>query len=331
MRVFKRGAAVFAAAFVFVLLFAAVAYAAPSGAIFTTMPYGAAVNANTQYTSKAQVFLSGGPGPNAPTWAAGLPDGAYYFMVTDPAGKKLLSTDALADRKIMVKDGVIINDGTTAKHLLQPDLYRGNGWVVQLIPFLDTPNPGGVYKAWATPVGKYDLNGNGNKFGFVPAWSKTDNFKIKESSACFDVLKFKDECWDGAMNGNDAYIEGWPILIREKFADGTVIDNYRFTPVTCWVMDPEATYEIYEGMMDGDWYMTGLWVNGKNIFPGTDFATLTFPTIKGKGAKSCVTQTVLFGNGICEYSTCDYTECPYCDDCATGLCDDPCCSCQYDH
>src|SRR6185295_15808003 len=43
---------------------------------------------------------------------------------------------------------------------------------IQLMPYADTPNPGGEYKAWATPVADY----NGE---FVNRFSKTDNFKVR--------------------------------------------------------------------------------------------------------------------------------------------------------
>ena len=73
------------------LLTVAVACGGPlPGAIFTTMPDGSRVNANI-YTNAYDVYLDGGPGPNAPPGAAGLPEGDYYFQVTDPSGKKLLS------------------------------------------------------------------------------------------------------------------------------------------------------------------------------------------------------------------------------------------------
>src|SRR5258708_30119731 len=67
------------------------------GAIFTTLADGSAVNAN-QYDSTCAVYLDGGPGPNAPASAAGLPDGDYYFQVTNPDGQQLLSTDAVSNR-----------------------------------------------------------------------------------------------------------------------------------------------------------------------------------------------------------------------------------------
>src|SRR5262249_23479211 len=83
------------------------AQAAPSGAIFTTIPDGTIVNANTQYMSKCAVYLDGGPGPNAPAKAAGLPAGDYFFQVTDPNGSTLLSTDPVSNRRFRVSNGVI--------------------------------------------------------------------------------------------------------------------------------------------------------------------------------------------------------------------------------
>ncbi|HYY69850.1 MAG TPA: hypothetical protein VE734_08960, partial [Terriglobales bacterium] len=44
---------------------------APSGAIFTTDSTGTLVNGNI-YTDKGQVYLNGGPPPQAPCTAAGL-------------------------------------------------------------------------------------------------------------------------------------------------------------------------------------------------------------------------------------------------------------------
>lgn len=63
-----------------------------SGAIFTTLENGSRVNANI-FEAQEDVYLDGGPGQNAPAGAAGLPEGDYYFQVTDPSGKVLLSLD----------------------------------------------------------------------------------------------------------------------------------------------------------------------------------------------------------------------------------------------
>src|SRR4030095_6020056 len=89
--------------FTLILGTAASAFALP-GAIFTTVSDGSRVNAN-QFPTKCGatgVWLDGGPGPNAPQGAAGLPDGDYYFQVTDPSGKTLLSTDPVKNKQFNV-------------------------------------------------------------------------------------------------------------------------------------------------------------------------------------------------------------------------------------
>lgn len=177
--------------------FATAANASPiSGAIFTTLSDGSEVNANI-YSSKPEVYLDGGPGPGAPATAAGLPDGTYVFQVTDPSGKTLLSTDPAACRQFMVSGGLIT--GVVAaggcEHLTGLSIDNG-ATTVQLMPYSDTPNNGGEYKVWATPVADY-LQGcaalgvpNGLEsvdcgykagvaaHGFIPSDSKTDNFKV---------------------------------------------------------------------------------------------------------------------------------------------------------
>ena len=88
---------------------AGAAIAAPvTGAIFTTLIDGTAVNHNI-YDLKEDVYLNGGPQPNAPCHAAGIPDGDYYFQVTDPSGKVLLSkmedgttNEPIGNRKVKV-------------------------------------------------------------------------------------------------------------------------------------------------------------------------------------------------------------------------------------
>src|ERR1700730_11600399 len=82
------------------------AQAGVSGAIFTTTINGSAMNAN-QYDSKCAVYLDGGPGPHAPAKAAGLPDGNYYFQVTDANGVQLLRTGPVSNRQFHVSGGII--------------------------------------------------------------------------------------------------------------------------------------------------------------------------------------------------------------------------------
>jgi len=143
-----------------------------SGAIWTTDPNGLRVNGNL-YTNAKDVYLAGGPHKKG---TAGLPDGIYYFQVTDPPGKTLLSTDTLEKRRFNVTNGYIYSiDGGT--HQWNNDTTRDLGIVVQLWPFKQTPNKGGVYKVWVTKVEYYSPLGG--TFGFISSLSKTDNFKVK--------------------------------------------------------------------------------------------------------------------------------------------------------
>lgn len=157
-----------------------------SGAIFTTDVTGAPVNLN-HYQNKQDVYLNGGPGINAPVDAAGLPAGTYSFQVTNPNGKVLLSEDDVSCRQFTV-DGsgriatVFAGAGcTTGAHNSSTD-QEDLGKTVQLFPYADTPNPGGVYKVWVTPTSQLNCTSAGNKNCFVPRYSKTDNFKVKANA-----------------------------------------------------------------------------------------------------------------------------------------------------
>jgi len=195
MRLYLRLSAVAILA-VLILALSVPARAQLSGAIFTTDVNGSEVNANI-YPSKDAVYLTGGPPRGAPQTAAGLPDGTYVFQVTDPSGKHLLSTDPAKCRQFTVANGIItgvVNVGG-CQHATGTDLDEPGAVTVQLIPYLNTPNNGGEYKAWATPVANY-LDGcntlgvsdgldtvdcgdtGGDVHGFIPSHSKTDNFKV---------------------------------------------------------------------------------------------------------------------------------------------------------
>jgi hypothetical protein len=180
------------------------AHAQLSGAIFTTVSNGSEVNFNI-YPSKDAVYLDGGPPPGAPQTAAGLPNGTYVFQVTDPSGKTLLSLDIANCRQFTVANGIItgvVNVGG-CQHATGVDIDH-NAVTVQLMPYADTPNNGGEYKAWATPVANYldgcsalgvanglsvvDCGITGGDFhGFIPSHSKTDNFKVKNNQVNREV------------------------------------------------------------------------------------------------------------------------------------------------
>ena len=246
------------------------------GAIFTTTFNGGVVNENVHYGAKTEVYLDGGP-RNPNSQAAGLPDGLYVFQITDPPGKVLLSMDPAVCRVVQVDGGVIVNtvaataipglgaaydtyDGQAPrtnpvdtrchvedpaqsaasaayKHDINTDTEAGGGTTVQMWPFHDTPNPGGVYKAWMIPLKAYLQNrtggtsnvailyqqtatvsttGPGKKVvvGYAPdpgfknpsrRFTKTDNFKVTENPPFIRISKI--------VNGQPQL--GWPVTVYE--------------------------------------------------------------------------------------------------------------------
>ena len=173
-----------------------------SGAIFTTDASGNPVNLNI-YDAKEDVYLNGGPGINAPDDAAGLPAGTYSFQVTDPSGKTLLSTEPVSCRQFSVDaSGVIVSvaPAGACAHVTGTSTEDG-GLTVQLMPYLDTPNNGGVYKVWVTPTADLDSGAPGSKHGFVPHHSKTDNFKVRDDRIVEIDTRF-------SIHGQPGYIDG---------------------------------------------------------------------------------------------------------------------------
>lgn len=178
-----------------------------SGAIFTTDASGVPVNLNI-YDAKEDVYLNGGPGINAPDSAAGLPAGTYSFQVTDPSGKTLLSSDDVECRQFTVDDSGVIQSVTVSgacAHATGTD-GEDQGITVQLFPYDDTPNNGGVYKVWVTPTSQLDCSAPGNKHCFVPRYSKTDNFKVRNNR----IVEIDTRFWKpGFADPVDGFAATW--------------------------------------------------------------------------------------------------------------------------
>jgi hypothetical protein len=235
------------AAVLFVLGIAGLALAhAPSGAIFTTVADGSEVNFNI-YAAKPDVYLDGGPGIGAPQGAAGLDDGTYVFQVTDPSGRTLLSTDEAACRRFTVSGGIITGVVASGgcQHVTGTDVDHG-ATTVQLYPFSDTPNNGGVYKVWVVTVEDFLAGcaalgvpnglavvdcgrGPGNLHGFIPRHTKTDNFKVGPTNNLEFDTRFLDEngvlldgrklTWTDTLGGSNVKFSYYkPALGIEHFA-----------------------------------------------------------------------------------------------------------------
>ncbi|MFM7321360.1 MAG: hypothetical protein ACKO5K_07540, partial [Armatimonadota bacterium] len=172
-----------------------------------------------------------------------LPDGAYYYQVTDPSVKVLLSTDSVRNRRLRVQGGHVLG---ALPDPIEPMTYPGhpNGQLlmspdrqgVRLFPYDTTPNGGGVYKVWMTPVASFAPDQG--SFGFLHGQSKTDNFKVQdggggpsESTASFVIRKYEDRNANGA-NDLEPVLDGWHFQVQVTDAQGNAVATLPVDPVT---------------------------------------------------------------------------------------------------
>lgn len=118
--------------------------------------------------------------------------------------------------------------------------------------FLDTPNNGGEYKAWITPVGDFQGEANGPQVagtgqpeacragepchGFVDHHSKTDNFKIREDFpryADVTVCKFNDLDGNGTQEPGEPNLAHWLINATGQHQSETLEDGCVTFTYTC--------------------------------------------------------------------------------------------------
>jgi hypothetical protein len=149
-----------------------------SKGIFTTNSTATVVDQNI-YAVSTDVYLSGGP---QNTSHAGLADGTYYFQVTDPSGKTLLSTDNAVCRQLNVVNGVVVGATGPCPHKNGTFNPADGVTPVQLAPYSVTPNKGNEYKAWMIPKSSATISGTDPKvLIFQQSSASTDNFKIQAS------------------------------------------------------------------------------------------------------------------------------------------------------
>ena len=156
------------------------------GSIFTSDAFGVTVNQNL-FDNKSDVYLNGGPQNQN---ANGLPNGTYYYQVTNPSGSLLLSTDAARCRQLTITNGVVSGAAGPCPHANGNLNPVNSSTPVQLIPFDNTANNGGEYKVWlirqtstTTIVGDATTSAS---LSFQSKDAKTDNFKVKEAPCTED-------------------------------------------------------------------------------------------------------------------------------------------------
>ncbi len=183
---------------------------------------------------RQDVFLAGGPISTPCRFAEYLPDGKYYFQVTDPSGKQLLSTDTVSERAVTVKAGVIASyDGAT--HSADGKTACGS-LAVNLMPFADAGSQKAAYVVWVTPAADFDgsvtavdsICGAGCFHGFHPELSRAFAFRVEDKKSCeptFCVsgVKFLDANGNGTRDSGEAGLPG--VEIRVANEDGVVLSG----------------------------------------------------------------------------------------------------------
>jgi hypothetical protein len=178
---------------------------------------------------KADVYLTGGPHNCI---GSGLPNGTYYFQVTNPSASTLLSTDGIGDRTFTVSGGFGVINGYSGGHFVAGTTICG-GLIIQLLPYADTPNNGGVYKLTAADASCTTVDGvTGLLVSTAGCFRKTDNFKVKNpctvdcgapTSSAISGVKFYDANHDGLpLNiATDFPLENWEIDVTYTFQGTT--------------------------------------------------------------------------------------------------------------
>jgi hypothetical protein len=204
------------------------------------------VNCNL-YGSKDFVWINGGPtgGQNS------LTDGTYFFAVLDPGGQKdpndgtdgnlsdaspttnTPGGDAYTDREFTVSGGKIATY-LGGGHDTDAFYTDPNGLFINLMPYDDTTNPGGVYILaicqLSTDQAVAPITGT-----VTPSSCKYDAFKAPSSTCEEDCtptpfgglsgLKYYDANANGQLDGTEAGIPGWKINIQDGFNQNLTTDS----------------------------------------------------------------------------------------------------------
>jgi len=99
------------------------------------------------FDEKCDVYLVAGGQDSSPL----LPDGDYFFQVTNDSDEALLSSDDVRFRQFRVADGAIEGVSGEGDHAVGIDSLSGAA-TVQLCPFAKTTDSSGIYEVWVTRV-----------------------------------------------------------------------------------------------------------------------------------------------------------------------------------
>lgn len=220
-----------------------------SGAVATVSESGTPQDV---FNAKGDVFFTAGPTATPCAFTQFLPDGRYYFQVTDLSGGTLLSSDPVNERLVTIKSGVLFSyDG----HTHEVDLVEGapeeqseeseeiedasarnacGGLSVGLAPFRDAGNRDASYVLWLTPIARFTgdptqidpVCGDGCFHGFRPEFSLSTSFRVEdkrfcEESFCVSGTKFEDRNGNGLQDSGEPGLPG--VRITAEPEDGAAL------------------------------------------------------------------------------------------------------------
>lgn len=227
-----------------------------TGAIYTSNFEGTIVNQN-HYKVKEAVYLNGGPqhlkGPVVPA-------GRYYFQVTDPSGRELLSSDLARCRQVVVGASGKVVGVVPEKDLLNQDCQHGlggngvpgvpspNGTTpVQLFPYTNSRN--GTYKVWliaqssavtgCNPTVASDLK----RLTFPGGCAKTDNYKVDSQTQPFCAA------WSDEFTGDSLDPTRWEPPVTGPAPGGAEQVSSTFDPGNVSVGNGLLTLKLDQGIL----------------------------------------------------------------------------------
>lgn len=231
-----------------------------TGAIWTSTVGCLDVNHNI-YTSQADVYINGGPGPGN----SALQDGAYYVQVTAPDGTLLGTSLGTTDELPVVVSGGNFVACYQLSSIVRKASTDVSGGPVAPDGYDPTGNPGGEYKVWISSHSTFDNN-----------YTKTDNFKVREGSVTdygtFTVDKFFDANGNGVLDLGEQYIQDWPMTLNELVPAS---DATKPTPASWTFLDP-GTYSVTEGLPTP---ATGWYISYKGASDGLKTSNLLSSSI----------------------------------------------------
>jgi hypothetical protein len=290
------------------------------------------VNCNL-YGSKSFVWINGGPSNGANALTAGT----YFFAVLDPGGQQdpndgttgnlsdvfpTSSTgagDAYTAREFTVASSGKIATSIGSGHTTDATYSDPNGLFINLMPYDDTTNPGGVYILaicqLSTTQAASPITGT-----VTPSACKYDAFKAPISTctsnctpSVFGVVsgeKYYDGNLDGQLDDNELGIAGWKIDWHDgvggtittdaqgQFSRSFTADTYTFTeeqPTNTQHCVTETINGVTQTVCVPVWLQTGNTVS-QLIDTGGDSTALSSFVYTSSVVDGGTTDGVNFGN-----------------------------------